>query len=717
MSLPTAVARDFETFAEILRRTCEPPPYRLADYRSAFTERFGLGTLVPLKVLLDPELGLDVPAGFRHPSGWRSDGTGPRPRHSHDRDDLLSMWLQEAMFAGETEIVLDDDRVERLRATFSAPPACDFELGLGVVARSAQAFADDDYQVLPTGLVGADLTFASLGRFMYMFDDEMPAIRDAAGARDRVGPLRAELRYRPLGPRTVHLASHMQLAEAVIPVGVFEDPARTDIVPLDDIAVGATDARLFVFSLSRNREIDPVAYTRVVPEIGMDNVTRLLEEIGTSRRRPVLEWDWGSLRHHNFLPRVRYGRCVLSLARWRIPDRLRDRSLSDTEWDEALQQWRIAWRVPDVVHAARHDHRLELVLRHRLHRRILRAELAKPEIYETGITEALCTTEEAGGWVGGYACEIVASLVPREPEPAAKPEHRSGHVYRPGDRHHIGGEWLYFKLYAGEARHNDLLTGPVSEVVESFPSGIDRWFFIRYRDPEPHLRLRIHGDAEELHGLLPGICQMLRDLCRAGYLNRYALDEYAPETGRYGSGPLLAAAEKVFCADSALTLGLLAGTPRGGAADVSDVRAALNLIDVLLGVRGANAADWALEHISTPRFTEEVRRARKGLREAWSGDWDATYPRVFEDPSVEYLWKGRRNALADYGVLLDDPASHDRPQSAVAAVRALLHMHFNRHFGVDPTAELRATGLARLGIQDAIRRAAADVGTRSNVDA
>lgn len=705
VKVPTAVARDIETFADILRRTCEPSsPDRLADYRDAFVERFGVGALVPVKLLLDPEFGLDVPAGYRHPSGWRSGAAPARSHSSHDRDDLLSAWVQEAMLAGETEIVLDDDRVERLRATVSAAPACEFELGLSVVAPSARALARGDYHLVPAGLGGTDLALASVGRFMYLFEDEMPAIREAAGGSDVDGPLRAELRYRPIQPGSVNLMSHVPVADAVIPIGVFEDPDRTDVVPLDDIAIGATTTRLYAFSLSRGRETDPVAYTRVAPDLGMDNVSRFLLEIGASRRRPALEWDWGRLHRHSYLPRVRYGRCILSLARWRIPDHLRDHRLSDTEWDEALQRWQTTWRVPDVVHAGRLDHRLELVLRHRLHRRILRAELAKPELYETYITEALCTAEEAGGWVGGRACEIVASVAPREPAATVAADHRHRRIHRPEDRHHVGGEWLYLKLYAGETRHNDLLTGPISETIESLPAGVDRWFFIRYRDPEPHLRLRIHGEAGELHGLLPSLCQVLSDLCRAGYLNRYVLDEYAPETGRYGSGELLAAAERVFCADSALTLGLLASAPRATADDAADVRAALNLIDMLLGVLGANAADWALEHLPAPRFTEEVRRARKDLRAVSSGDWDAAYVRVFNDPSIEDPWKRRRNALADYGVLLDDPASRDLPVQPAETVRSLLHMHFNRHFGMDSTAELRATGLARVGFEDVIRR-------------
>ncbi len=49
---------------------------------------------------------------------------------------------------------------------------------------------------------------------------------------------------------------------------------------------------------------------------------------------------------------------------------------------------------------------------------------------------------------------------------------------------------------------NELLTGPVAELCEeALATGeAASWFFIRYADPDPHLRLRFRGDPDRLTG-------------------------------------------------------------------------------------------------------------------------------------------------------------------------------------------------------------------------
>ena len=84
--------------------------------------------------------------------------------------------------------------------------------------------------------------------------------------------------------------------------------------------------------------------------------------------------------------------------------------------------------------------------------------------------------------------------------PPASPEQRSSSVeatrFFP-----TGSEWLYAKLYTGTvaADHalREIVAPLVREMIEA--EAADRWFFIRYADPETHLRMRFHGDPKKLH--------------------------------------------------------------------------------------------------------------------------------------------------------------------------------------------------------------------------
>jgi thiopeptide-type bacteriocin biosynthesis protein len=122
-----------------------------------------------------------------------------------------------------------------------------------------------------------------------------------------------------------------------------------------------------------------------------------------------------------------------------------------------------------------------------------------------------------------------------------------------------GSDWLYLKIYGGASTLERVLTEAVAPIVRALPRDEQtRWFFIRYADPEWHVRVRFCGRPEQLGALLPGIERALRPFHSAGALRRVALDTYEPELDRYG-GPIgMALAEAMFEADSNAALEILA---------------------------------------------------------------------------------------------------------------------------------------------------------------
>src|SRR3954453_2569686 len=103
-----------------------------------------------------------------------------------------------------------------------------------------------------------------------------------------------------------------------------------------------------------------------------------------------------------------------------------------------------------------------------------------------------------------------------------------------------GSEWLYLKVYTGTSTADGLLrevVGPVAR--EALAQGAaDSWFFIRYGDPEWHLRLRFHGDPSRLLGeVLPLLSDAVVPLLERGEVRRFELGTYERELERYG-GPV-----------------------------------------------------------------------------------------------------------------------------------------------------------------------------------
>ncbi len=60
----------------------------------------------------------------------------------------------------------------------------------------------------------------------------------------------------------------------------------------------------------------------------------------------------------------------------------------------------------------------------------------------------------------------------------------------------LGSQWLYYKIYTGVKTADHILVKKLSTIIFSLEKEkkIQKWFFIRYRDPEEHIRLRFLVD-------------------------------------------------------------------------------------------------------------------------------------------------------------------------------------------------------------------------------
>src|SRR5262249_17411957 len=82
-----------------------------------------------------------------------------------------------------------------------------------------------------------------------------------------------------------------------------------------------------------------------------------------------------------------------------------------------------------------------------------------------------------------------------------------------------GSSWLYLKIYCGRATADAVLRDHLAPVIAAATERrvADRWFFLRYADPDPHLRLRFAGDPQRLTGeLLPALHAALAPARDAG---------------------------------------------------------------------------------------------------------------------------------------------------------------------------------------------------------
>ncbi|MFD4135644.1 lantibiotic dehydratase [Streptomyces goshikiensis] len=728
--LPEAVRAEVEAAAEALWRlaSARPGPAHLRQYHEDFLERYGAGRSVPLTELLDPDTGLGGPAGYRLPATARTlRGTPADPRGPQDQDRLLTELAQEASLNGEREIVLDDVLLERLAgdgpgapaASPPPPPPPSFEILAQLLAATPEALADGDFRLVVTG--GARTAGAHAGRFGFVLgpDDARVTelVRQVPGAAP--GAVTAQLRFPPPRGATANVALVPRRLEHTITLGAFADRADgaegadgTDL-GVSDLAVVADVHRLAVVAPRLGREVVPVVPSMLATVWHAPNAARFLHEVTENGLPAWPRWRWGTADTLPYLPRVRRGRTVLSPARWRPTDpALQDRATAPDAWERLFDAWRSRWRVPDRVESVNGDNRIALDLRRPFHRGLLRDEwLRRPG----GVLQELPTSCGYGtGWLAegpeadgaegpGRVNEIAFPLVRSSPvrgsgvRPVAvvPAPRRIRSAYGPGSR------WLYAKVYGSAERQDELLARRLPSLLEGLPGTVDRWFYLRYRDPDSHLRLRFHGDPAALTGeLLPRLAAWSDRLAADGLGGRLVLDTYEPELERYGGAAAAAAAERAFHADSVACLEQAALLERRELTLDRTVLTTLGYVDLACRIAGpTEGVRHLIDRAAPPGAAEPARAAKDLARELVdpAGGWRhlRTLP---GGPALLACWERRAPALAAYGTLLRELGTGPGP------LDALLHMHHNRLTGIDRPAEERSFALAAVALRSRLDR-------------
>jgi thiopeptide-type bacteriocin biosynthesis protein len=119
-----------------------------------------------------------------------------------------------------------------------------------------------------------------------------------------------------------------------------------------------------------------------------------------------------------------------------------------------------------------------------------------------------------------------------------------------------GTEWLYLKIYTGVKTADQILEEAIQSIAEYLQKNneISKWFFIRYHDPKPHLKVRFClNNIENYSAVLSKINDELQEFTGSGEISNISIETYNREIERYGQNTIKKA-ETLFHKNSELTL-------------------------------------------------------------------------------------------------------------------------------------------------------------------
>lgn len=662
------VARVAETLATITPWRESPD---LTRFRERFTARWE-GDAVPLTVALDEERGVgfgDDAADGLHPLldglDVRVDPDVSAPRMTA-RDRWIHARLHGIAAAGEGVWVLTSDDLARLRVARAAPMPDAFAV---IAARLPPSQGPIVHFEQAAGPSGARL----MGRFCRGDEALAQAVREHLRAEEalRPGAVFAEVVHLPQG-RIGNIARRPALRAWEIPylcrAGVDDEHAIT----VDDLLVRVEPGgRIALFSKRLQREVVPRMTNAHQHDTAELPIYRFLCALITQGVRAGLAWSWGALEGAPHLPRVVLGRAVVSPATWNVaPAELAPLTrLPELERRLGLRAWRSRRGVPRVVSVCEGDNALRLDLENPLAADAL-LDLAR------GAADLLCLREVLGD-AAAHAHELVIPFVRRAatpPPPPAPPPAPSTvrRAFAPGS------EWLYAKVYVGALTADALLADVVAPLVRELRArgAVDGWFFVRYADPEPHLRLRLHGDPRALLGeALPALHAALAPWLDDGRVARVALDTYVREVERYGGDEGVARCEAIFEAQSDAALAAIAAT-RGDEGRDGRWRRCLAGLDALLRGLGCDRARAAAilesQRDAWARQLGVTRASEGALSRRFRAERAALEAELADAPGSA-AWAGLIGATAARAVALR--VGGGVPDGVAAS---LLHMWVNR---------------------------------------
>ncbi len=573
LTLSQALIDEVTDAVELLAALSPPPEDALASFREAFKFRYEQRE-IPLVQALDQECGLDFDRGSDSSESpllaglafARGAARGGAREPTGPADGLLAQLLYDAARDGPHEVVLTDGHIRALRRTNNLTLPRALSVFFTLEADSAAAVDRGEHKIWlqhAAGPSGARM----LGRFCHA-DPELDRFTrehlraEETGAQDAVF---AEIVHLAQG-RVGNIVCRPVLRDYEIVYLAKSEAPEDRQLPITDLLVSVRGDRIVLRSRRLGKEIIPrqtSAHNALFPaNLRLYRFLNLLQGQG---HQPGVVWRWTGVGSPPFLPRVSRGRVVLSPARWRLDRELLQRLAKDD--DQAaitrIRSWAEIWRVPRVVALADADNELPVDFENPLSLLAfvrLVDDRSSCELVEIPYRpEQLCLRSPEGP----FSHEILIPLIrARElrPPPQRGPAPLLGvplreRVFAPAS------EWLFVKVYAGASTIDRVLTHAVMPVLDRLRGdpGWKCWFFVRFGDPDWHLRLRLLGQPSFLFGtVLPALHAALQPLVADESVWKLQLDTYVREIERYGGPVGMALSEQVFAVDSEAVLGIVA---------------------------------------------------------------------------------------------------------------------------------------------------------------
>jgi thiopeptide-type bacteriocin biosynthesis protein len=664
----------------------------LDAFCAAFEKRYGRGA-VPLMEALDAEIGIGYGQGTAPDEllgalaiKRRSRQRGGRLPPSPFDEFLLGLVQRDPSLLSAREIAFTREDLAHL------PPCTDGLDGPGMHAllqfppvRSAGGGIE---RITVLGGVNPTGAVHSLSRFCH--GDQR--LHDAAHEYARQvetesgsAAVHAEISYLPQGRGANVLTRPPIWSYRINLVEPSMAPGEGDL-PVSDLMLTVSGKDVQLWSRRLGKRVIPHLTSAHNPQQRRNLATYKFLAALQSHGMRMPQIEWGPLfKDFEYRPRLRFEKLVLAPARWHIPSRTLAplKSVPAAAQARALRDLLASRRAPRRIELEEQDNKLVLDLDDALDLDQLARLVNKGR--DLVFCELLDEFDD-DGLVDGRPAWRHEVVVPLRRQCAAALRTAGSPGFQSDLAPVPATQALYVKLYGGHERLDSrMLPQALDWLAAQRRDGVvGQWFFIRYADPDWHLRLRVFPSRGRHGEVLAQLMALAEQARERGLIHRFEFTAYERELVRYGGPELIERNEALFCIDSELVARMLHGDifsseppPRWSMAMVA-IDALLRdfglPLEQKLGLMSDVAASFKEEFgVDKQRLGDLYRQHARALaaaieRSADAPQWSRELWRLLDNASPD------RRALAG-SMLSCPPARHE-----LDMVGRQVHMLCNRLF-------------------------------------
>lgn len=560
-SLNSAIKESLRKGIEFLSKWTVPNRnINLNNFINQFEKVYGEVELPLLKVM-DPEAGLGYPVDQYEKVSSLMEGIRPEANENNNGGPLgeTDQWLLTEMSKPEgMPFSIDIEKYNNKISKWKTNPLCQ---SFSVIFR----VIDFESNNIFIESIGNSSASNLLSRFSYLHTDIEHQIVQINEWEQAQNPdfIFAEVNYFP-DEKTANVLRRPFFGKYQIPIITESNDSDPSIMPLDDLYISVYNGNIFLKSKSHNKFIVPRLSTAHKYTVSELPVYRFLCDLQFQYTLGNLSFHWPSIFNcFKFLPRISLGdKIILSLAVWNFSqDDIAPLLKSDLEQlgHMEIKIFQKKWKLPRYLILADGDQELFIDLNCMLTVRCFLHTVKNWPAFtvkEFLFPENNAIIDETGNsYNNQFICSVLNKISVYDALKIVK---------RPGSKNvkksfSPGSEWVYLKIYCKPSIGNKFLANRLPVILNTLSRRkiMDKWFFVRFSDPDNHLRIRIHITKEKLlNQVIALFHNHTQDFQMNNLIWKVQLDTYQPEYFRYGFNEL-PLAENIFCMDSAMVLKMI----------------------------------------------------------------------------------------------------------------------------------------------------------------